>query len=323
MIIYKKLQASILEVERLRQLREGKISEPTKDNQENDFSVVIQKRFRGILARKQVERLRAEEMEFLGMQRRKKTQEEERNDPIKKMEETRQIRKNIQEGNWKSYQHAKNLLKEEIDENEGTDIMEQMLKDRREWVNEQRQMNLGKIPEDVKPFYDRFNTETPLSPEEEAAKKAAEEEEGKAGKKKKEKKKEGKKKGKKKGGGDDDGAGAVVKIGPSEVVTKFDEQYDEYNDAWINRDETENYKQEYDVEMAKQEVMPSLEEEYKTQVDDMIKMELENMRMLSGVKAKKKKGKKKGKKKKKKKKKGLKLPGFKMIKDLDNKEILI
>ena len=138
MIIYKKLQASILEVERLRQLREGKISEPTKDNQENDFSVVIQRRFRGILARKQVERIRAEEMEFLGMMRKKKTPEEERNDPIKKMEETRKIRKNVQEGNWKSYQNAKNLLKEEIDDNEGTDIMEQMMKDRREWVNEQR-----------------------------------------------------------------------------------------------------------------------------------------------------------------------------------------
>jgi|TARA_B110000285_G_C14871563_1_gene489452 hypothetical protein len=43
----------------------------------------------------------------------------------------------------------------------------------------------------------------------------------------------------------------------------------------------------------------------------MIKMELENMRTLSGAKQKKKKGKKKSKKKKKKKKKGLKLPGYK------------
>jgi hypothetical protein len=41
---------------------------------------------RGILARKHVENLRAEEMEFLGMQRKKKTPEEERNDPIKKEE---------------------------------------------------------------------------------------------------------------------------------------------------------------------------------------------------------------------------------------------
>ena len=57
--------------------------------------------------------------------------------------------------------------------------------------------------------------------------------------------------------------------------------------------------------------MPSIEDQLKNDVDEMIKMELENMRTLSGVKAKKKKGKKKGKKKKKKKKKGLKLPGYK------------
>ena len=143
----------------------------------------------------------------------------------------------------KAYQHAKTLIQEEIQENEGVDIMEQMLKDRREWVNLQRENNLGKIPEDIKPFYDRFNTETPLSPEEEAAKKAAEEEEKAAKGKKKEKKKEDKKKkGKKKKGGDDDGAAAIAKIGPTEVVRKFDEQYDDYNESWVNRDETDNYK---------------------------------------------------------------------------------
>ena len=54
----------------------------------------------------------------------------------------------------------------------------------------------------------------------------------------------------------------------------------------------------------------------------MINMELENMRTLFGG-GKKKKGKKKKKKaKKKKKKKGLKLPGFKMIKDMSKEEIL-
>lgn len=68
--------------------------------------------------------------------------------------------------------------------------------------------------------------------------------------------------------------------------------------------------------------MPLIEEEYKTQVDDMIKMELENMKMLSGVKQKKKKGKKK-KKKKKKGKKGPKLPGYKMIRDTPIKELLV
>jgi IQ and AAA domain-containing protein len=70
--------------------------------------------------------------------------------------------------------------------------------------------------------------------------------------------------------------------------------------------------------------MPILEEEYKKQVDDMMNVELENMKLLFGAggKKKKKKGKKKGKKGKKKKAKGLKLPGFKAIKDMSNEERL-
>jgi hypothetical protein len=89
----------------------------------------------------------------------------------------------------------------------------------------------------------------------------------------------------------------------------------------VNRDETENYKQIHDLELAKQEVMPLLEEQFKADVDAMINMELENMRALfGGGKKKKKKGKKK--KKKKKKKKGLKLPGYKQIKDMSKEEIL-
>lgn len=66
--------------------------------------------------------------------------------------------------------------------------------------------------------------------------------------------------------------------------------------------------------------MPSVEEEYKERVDQLIKIELENMKLLAGIKKKKKK---KAKKKKKKKKKGLKLPGFKAIRDIDKKDLLV
>jgi len=132
-------------------------------------------------------------MQFLGMQKKKKTAEEERNDPIKLMDRQRAERKSVQEGNWKSYLNAKANIKDEIEANEGTDIMEGMLKDRRDWINEYRQNHMGKIPDEIKPFYDRFNVEAPLSPEEEEAKRLADEEE-KGKKKKKEKKKEKKKK---------------------------------------------------------------------------------------------------------------------------------
>jgi hypothetical protein len=132
-----------------------------------------------------------------------------------------------------------------------------MLKERRDWIQEYKALHANKPPEDLKKFYERFNTETPLSPEEEELKKLQEEEEAKKKKKKKkEEKKTGAKKKKKKGGDDDDESKQIVKIGPSEVVQKFDEFYEDYNDLWANRDESENYQQHYDVEMAKEEVMP-------------------------------------------------------------------
>ena len=69
--------------------------------------------------------------------------------------------------------------------------------------------------------------------------------------------------------------------------------------------------------------MPLVEKEYKADVDAMIKMELDNLRALSGAKGKKKK-KKKGKKKGKKgKKKKLKLYGAKYIKDMSEYDMLV
>ena len=91
-----------------------------------------------------------------------------------------------------------------------------MLKDWRVWINEQRINNLGKLLKDINPFYDWFNIETPLSPEEEPAKKADDEEDkGKKKKKGEKKKMEKKKKGKKDAG---DVKPAKVLFGPSEVV---------------------------------------------------------------------------------------------------------
>lgn len=171
-------------------------------------------------------------------------------------------RKNIQQGNWRTYLTQKDSLKEEIDENQGVDIQEGMLKDRRDWITQFKENNNNKIPDDIKPFHERNNVEA--SPEDEDGKAADGDDGGKKGKKDAKKEKGKKGKGKKgKGGGGDDGDVAIIKIGTSEIVQKFDEHYDNYNDVWVNRDETDNYKQQHDVELAKVEIMPILEEEYK------------------------------------------------------------
>ena len=78
MLILKQLQFTIKQAETMRLLREGKLQEQSKESQENESCVFLQKRMRGILARKYVERLRFEEMEFLGMVKKQKTPDEER-----------------------------------------------------------------------------------------------------------------------------------------------------------------------------------------------------------------------------------------------------
>lgn len=125
----------------------------------------------------------------------------------------------------------------------------------------------GKPPKELAKFYERNNLAEPLSPEEEAAKAAEEAEGGKKGKKDA-KKDKGKKKGKKGGDADDKPEGA--KIGPTECIQKFDEFYMTYNDIWADRDETENYEQSYDREMARKEVLPLVEKEKEKIVDAMI-----------------------------------------------------
>ena len=45
-----------------------------------------------------------------------------------------------------------------------------MINERRIWVQEFKATHNNKPPEDLKDFYDRFNVETPLTPEEEEAK---------------------------------------------------------------------------------------------------------------------------------------------------------
>jgi len=62
----------------------------------------------------------------------------------------------------------------------------------------------------------------------------------------------------------------VAKIGPSEVVLKFDEFYLDYNTTWATRDETDNYDQGYDRPMARDAVEPLVRKKKEKIVDKMI-----------------------------------------------------
>jgi hypothetical protein len=147
------------------------------------------------------------------------------------------MNKMVQEGNQRAYDRQRKELLKEIKEVEGPDIKDKMLKERRDWIQEQKSM-FGKPPENMEAFHKRYNEELPLSPEDEEARKAEEDEAGK-GKKDKKKDKKKKKKGKK---GDKEGKGddKIAKVGPNELVRKFDVFYEDYSNKWANRDETSN-----------------------------------------------------------------------------------
>lgn len=55
---------------------------------EDDASKKVQRILRGILARKRVEEMRQDELVFLGMAPKPKTDEEKKNDPVKKFQDT-------------------------------------------------------------------------------------------------------------------------------------------------------------------------------------------------------------------------------------------
>lgn len=253
-----------------------------------------------------------------------KTREEEKNNPIKKSKETEDSRKALQADRMKEYEQAKEEFKEDIRNNEGPDIQEAMLKERRDWISQEIQRKGGAIPTSLEDFDNRNNVEVPLTPEQEEEKKLAEEEEAKG--KKKGAKKEAPKgkggKGKKKKDEGDDGAENIKMVGPPEEVQKFDEFYEGYNQAWANKDESDNFEQNYDTEMVKKEVLPDVELEFKSTVNQIIMMELENIKInQAGYKEKKPRKPKKPSKGKKKKPKDpywlqwpKKIPGLKAIK---------
>ena len=54
-------------------------------------------------------------------------------------------------------------------------------------------------------------------------------------------------------------------------MRKFDSFYDDYNNKWANRDETQNPDQKYDKGLARELVMPEVQKQLTTEVDNLIK----------------------------------------------------
>jgi SpoVK/Ycf46/Vps4 family AAA+-type ATPase len=231
-------------------------------------------------------RMREEEFEFLGMSN---TKHEQKESIVADVERHRERRKKMQEDADDVYENALKEQLEYLKRKKGADIKADLLEERRQWILDRCQIPDAKkqlkFPNEFDEFYQRFD-------------KAEDEEEDPKAKGKDAKADKGKKdaKGKKdKGGAAEEDA---HETGPSQVVAQFVDRINEYTEMWENRDESNNFDQRHDVELARQLVTPIVEAELRAVVDDMMREELANLKQLF-AEAKKKKGKGKPKKPKK------------------------
>jgi len=235
-------------------------------------------------------RMREEEFEFLGMA---PPRNDSKAQVLDEMKKHRDRRRKMQVDADDVYEKALKEQLEIVHKKKGADIKADLLEERRQWILDYRQdPEKLKFPAEFDEFYNRFDKEQ----EDEGDDKAKGDKKGD----KKDAKKDGKKaKGDKKGGKNVEEE-EVHEVGPSAVVQQFCEQINQYTETWENRDESNNFDQRHDVELARKSVFPIVEAELRAVVDEAMKEELANLKTMfekAKKKGKAKKPKKPGKKK--------------------------
>jgi len=281
----------------------------------------LQRMFRGFHSRYAATSEREKELVFVGMRARDDKVDALESDLITAYRK----RKQEQAENKESYEKALEQLKDVILDEEGSEKREELREERTLWVTDQ--IAQKKFPEDLEQFNASQNYIPPVDTDANAKddKKKSKDKKGKDEKKGKDAKGKGKGKA---AVTDEDPRAAMPKLqGRTDLTESMYKTVTDYEDVWEAKDESDNFQQRHDVELAKAVVRPGVYEEIRKQVDSMLTMNLKKIKMqLDNRKEKKKKG-KKGKKKGKKGKKDKKrkpLPGEKIseLKNLDADQML-
>jgi hypothetical protein len=305
--------------------RQGRLYESsTRMEMDADIAATnLQRMLKGFISRSEARRERENELMFIGMKPRK--------DNLQSLEKELNLsyvkRKQQQLENKESYEKALDDLKDIIMDEEGPEKREEFREERTLWVTDQ--IAQEKFPEDLEDFYKNKTFVAEENPDDAAAggKDAkADKKDDKKGDKKGDKKEEKGGKGK---GKEEKEPEAMPKLqGRTELTDSMLKTVKDFEDVWDGRDESDNFQQKHDIDLAKRVVRPGVYEDIRTQVDEMLVMNLKKIKMQVAAGGKGKKGgKKKGKKGKGKKGKGKKkkpLPGEKIseLKGLDTDAML-
>ncbi|KAF7668345.1 hypothetical protein LDENG_00020550 [Lucifuga dentata] len=254
--------------------------------------ICIQKMWRGYTERKKTKLARDEELIFLGMVMDPKYQVPR---PAEVTAQTGETFTRIkQEAHEEDFQRSRVAVTNQLRDVEGPDMSETMKDQIRQWFIECRDVT-GSFPD----YPDEedggsaiiFAEKTPQQLVEEIA--AKEEEESNNMPKGKEQKKAKKDKGK----DEQEEEEAGLKLFPSAFLSDLKVGHKIFVDVWQNHCEDTNFMQKHDVELVKEERRKVIEAEIRFKVDEQMRQELTNLKLLVD---KDKSGKAKGSVKKKK-----------------------
>ncbi|XP_023084512.1 dynein regulatory complex protein 11 isoform X1 [Piliocolobus tephrosceles] len=289
-------------------------------------ALCIQKVWRRFRQCKTTEKLREEEMIFLGMN--PPPLFNEVSATVIQAEKVDRLRNEVQMKHEEDYRDALVTIKNDLKLIEGLDIKENLQDQIRHWFIECRNLT-GTFPDypDIEEGGSAiiFSNKTIQQVIEDIIANQEEEEKNEKKKKKKKEKQPKKTKKQKKGTkGKNKEEDEKWKMSPSLFLPAMKEGCNTYKEIWMNKDESWNFSQDFDPELIKEEKRKELESEIRVQVDELMRQELKNLKLAvdrerehsAKVGKKKKKKGKKGKKKEKKTKKDKDLTADRTIESL-------
>ncbi|VDN99468.1 unnamed protein product [Rodentolepis nana] len=263
-----RLRAKILQENRMKLEAEDNLDLKVRSSLTSEnAAMIIQKHWRGYLARQYTKRLRQEEFIWLGMEPKDLHYNSVVQNTTKNAQTIERHRRVLQYIYKNEYDQALVKLKEQIRLTEGANMQDRMKEQLRQWFLQCREANgiFPNIPPQAEGgsqwLFKRKPLELTAKEEAKRMPKKSVKTEKATEAKKKEKKPEG------------------WTMSESQFIQNLNDGLAEYNDKWKNRNESDNFFQRHNEDIIKLEKHSEIENEIRANVDELMRQELRNLKI--------------------------------------------